>query len=338
MKKVLLALTLLAATAMNASAKIWRVNNNAGAVADFSNLQSAHNAAQSGDTLQVESSGGTYSIQLTKKLVVIGPGYFLNENPQTQINTTGATLYSAEFKPGSSGSVVQGFTIYFTTVNESGVTLQRNRLTSGLEFATTQSISNDTLRQNYLGASISGGTANTTCTGLLVYNNLIAASPININTSWINNFNGYFINNSLTGSYYYNFICVNFVIQNNIIYGVANNAYTLSNTWFNNVFGTAPFAAGNGNVVNANFDDIFVGWNSATGFSSDGRYKLKPVSVAKNAGTINGMVVDCGAFGGPAPYVLSGMPPVPSVYQLTAPTQIPSGTPTMNLTISAASH
>ena len=45
--------------------------------------------------------------------------------------------------------------------------------------------------------------------------------------------------------------------------------------------------------------------------STDGQYQLKAGSPAIGAG--NGGV-NCGAYGGPNPYVLSGLPPVPATW------------------------
>ena len=67
-----------------AQAAIITVDKNAGNNADFTSLQTAHNAAASGDTLYVAGSSQGYSrLTLSKKLFVFGPGYFLTENPDT---------------------------------------------------------------------------------------------------------------------------------------------------------------------------------------------------------------------------------------------------------------
>ena len=59
---------------INASAKIWRVNNT-GVPADFTTAQAAINSVSvvNGDTIHLEASGASYgSMNITKQLVIIG--------------------------------------------------------------------------------------------------------------------------------------------------------------------------------------------------------------------------------------------------------------------------
>ena len=56
------------------------------------NLQ-AYAAASAGDTIYIESSPVPYGpLDMYKRLVVIGTGYFLSENDSTQANTEIASL------------------------------------------------------------------------------------------------------------------------------------------------------------------------------------------------------------------------------------------------------
>ena len=120
-----------------------------------------------------------------------------------------------------------------------------------------------------------------------------------------------------------------------------------SNIYFNNIVSTSSAVSGiptgNANQFSVTpFTTVYVNWNNTTPGSTtpDGEYALVPItSPALGAGTLNGVAVDCGAFGGPAPYVLSGMPQqIPSIYAFTAPTQVISGTANIMVTFSAASH
>ncbi|MDZ7649737.1 MAG: hypothetical protein U5K54_22755 [Cytophagales bacterium] len=76
-------------------AKIWIVDSNPGSASkDFVNLQEAHDGASTGDTLYLIGSGVSYittTVTLTKRLVIFGPGYFLN-NPDTQVSLLAAFL------------------------------------------------------------------------------------------------------------------------------------------------------------------------------------------------------------------------------------------------------
>lgn len=70
--------------------------------------------------------------------------------------------------------------------------------------------------------------------------------------------------------------------------------------------------AGNGNSSNTTgFSSGFIGSGS-----TDGKWQLSASSIFKGVG-FGG--ADCGIFGGAEPYVLSGIPPIPTIYSLTAP-------------------
>ncbi|GAG44181.1 unnamed protein product, partial [marine sediment metagenome] len=91
LKLILSTFTILAVISTPASGKIWRLDNSVGVVdADFTTLQAAHDssAVTTGDTLYVYGSNTTYGVlATTKRLFIFGPGYFLDENPNTQDNT-----------------------------------------------------------------------------------------------------------------------------------------------------------------------------------------------------------------------------------------------------------
>ncbi len=72
----------------------------------------------------------------------------------------------------------------------------------------------------------------------------------------------------------------------------------------------------------------------------DSRMMLKAGSPAIGAGVTVGTIVspDCGAFGATDPYKLSGIPNIPTIYSLSAPTSIPSGTNSMNVTFSTRNN
>ena len=63
--------------------------------------------------------------------------------------------------------------------------------------------------------------------------------------------------------------------------------------------------------------NICKGYPTQGALTFDNRYELKAGSPAIGAG-VGG--IDCGAFGGETPYKLSGIPFVPLIYQVNAPT------------------
>ncbi|MGC4101715.1 right-handed parallel beta-helix repeat-containing protein [Ferruginibacter sp.] len=328
-----------------AHAKIWRVNNNFGVAADFSSTTACFSSASvhAGDTVHIEASATAYQdFNVTKRLTIIGTGYFLTENsplianPKTQANTNVSYVSNIGFAAGSKGSSVSGMSGYGIYLDDSLITVQRCRVNNIL-VNISSNIYADTIRQNTIGGLSSNGDNSTKAENLIIYNNVFSnfyavnffSNPILVNT-------GYFINNLFYGGTYFN--CTNFTFQNNIMSGPYFGALLSSNSFFNCIADNAGIPSGSGNQLNVGFDNVFVGWSSASGYSSDSRFALKAGSPAIAAGVLNGSPVDCGPFGGPAPYVLSGMPSVPSIYTFTAPTTISSGTTSMNITISTISH
>ena len=139
-KFVLTALLVFALSSAAAYAEIWRVDNNIGSSGDFTTAQDAHDDAGDGDTLYFIGSPTSYgSLTMTKKLTIYGPGYFLDENPDTQQNKNSATIGQLNFEEGSENSYVSGMTISSNlNINTNDITLQRNHI---LCIATTSSIS-----------------------------------------------------------------------------------------------------------------------------------------------------------------------------------------------------
>ena len=362
MKKIsLILIVTLSVFSQKSSAKIWRVNNNTGVNANFTDIQSAVNAATTlnGDTIHVEASAAGYgSCVLNKRLVIIGPGYYLTEtsplvaNSKTQVNTNVGYFSNMYFNPGSKGSVVSGIYINsFCLFQDSSATLQHCYINGDVYFGDNYGnipAANDTVRQNLITGGFRAGFNNPAkFKNMIIYNNIIGG-PSGVDFSGnINNVDGFLINNDFV--YYYSAFSsnpvsvtsANFVYQNNVFGYVNFGAYQSSNVYFNNICNGTGVPAGNSNVQNVDASAVvYNDWTgNGAGFSSDGRFQLKGgANPAVNAGTINGTTINCGAFGGPAPYILSGMSNVPSIYALTVPAQINSGTTTMNISLSSASH
>lgn len=321
-------LTCLLLLSIASFGKIWIVDSNIGSTAkDFTNLQSAHDGALAGDTLYLIGSPNNYitsRVYITKRLVILGPGYFLNENPDTQVTTLSAYLFFGgtcteviDFASGSEGSIVMGLTIAGRIkVSVNNIMIKRNLFTDGQPGCNdpriTISGSNVFIVQNYVWGAGQG-------TGILVNSGF---TNITINNNFLFNYcygcGGGIVslnaagsslevsNNIFTGG-----ISVsNSLVQNNIF--LTNNNFTTTGSIVRNnlhVFNSLP--AGNNNTNGVSTTSIFEGPGS-----TDGQWKLKTGSLAIGVG-FNG--VDCGMFGGPEPYVLSGIPPIPTIYSLTAP-------------------
>ena len=72
----------------------------------------------------------------------------------------------------------------------------------------------------------------------------------------------------------------------------------------------------NGNQFNIDMATVFADFDGSLDLSTDGKWELKAGSPAIEAGISD---ADCGAFGGPAPYILSGVPNLPHIYQADVP-------------------
>src|SRR5215217_1034910 len=128
MKKPLLCVWLSLSLSVCSYAKIWRLNNNTGITADFTNIQAAHDGAGSGDTLHVEGSPTSYgSLTWNKKLVIIGPGYFLDQNADLQAHILSAKLDGITFYSESAGSEVMGMEISGSAaIHARNIVIKRN--------------------------------------------------------------------------------------------------------------------------------------------------------------------------------------------------------------------
>ena len=331
-KLILLALCFTTLTVLNSSAKIWRVNS-AGLPADFTTIQAAHDAASvaAGDTLHIEPSTVSYgNLTSTKKLIIIGPGYFLNENSGQQANPTTATIGRLILNSGSDGSLITGLTITTSgnahEINTGNITISRNDFKgSHIYMSGSSSYSNVIISGNYgIGTVYYSSSSELLITNLFILNNVVTSLGLT------NQFSGTIANNVIGSS---NIRISNFIIKNNIcIDGQWQTVFVGSNNTISNNISAANggLPAGNGNQNYVSMANVFVG---LSGNSTDGQYQLKLNSPAIGAG-LNGE--DCGIFGGNTPYHLSGLPKIPSVYLLTAPTN--SNGPTLPVTISVKTN
>ncbi len=204
----------------SAFAKKWRVNNGltAPTQVDFNELKEAveNFDVKSGDTIYVEGSAQPYQgeIEIFKKLIILGPGYFLDEanDPPTLCNQLHAIIGGKPgitLKEGSDGSYITG--LYFDTnfsspisisIEEtSDITITRNRMEE-LSFPTGPSpniftSTNIKITRNLICEDILLGCYHT-INILIVKNNLIGNDIRSLcsNTSTLNILNGTVINNT----------------------------------------------------------------------------------------------------------------------------------------------
>ncbi|MCO6497469.1 MAG: hypothetical protein J5I50_07375 [Chitinophagaceae bacterium] len=332
-------------------AQIWRVNSSETIQSDFKQLSEAIASpqVQEGDSIYLEGAETPYeTVTVNKKVVIFGTGYFLEEitNEKTQWFKNVSKIQSIIFAPGSSGTKISGLQIEGSTeINDTYITIERCFLKNWVRLADKPNTSAnfDTLRQNFI-YGLNSREATSTANGILVYNNIFFGKGFNFSSN-IDNTSIYAINNNFfpdTENGSVPFICKNVLFQNNIMQnpsiGSANQPF---NQYFNNIISNTAFSSTGNNKQNVDMNSVFVGWNGGKtnppeGFSPDNRFKLVPNSPATLSGSINSTYIDCGAYGGDAPYIPSGMPPIPSIFFISFPNLI--STPTATLILSIASH
>lgn len=333
-----------------ATAKSWRVNNNVGVNADFVSFYAAAISAsvQPGDTLYMEPSTTAYttnSITLTKQLVVIGPGYFLDPadvtypyNPGLQVATKTAPIAFLRLGAGSDGTKFLGVNLEGSLYMNGASNVKFEKIYFGYGGVYFESGTNDnvSIRKSFFfssNAMSNGPTA--TITNLVIENNLFWGSYATLDR--LTGSGNIFRNNSIANSGN-TWSFTNAYVANNI-FGSTASANFVNCTIKNNLFQANQVLPGTAtnNQVNVNMANVFV---LGTTNSLDSRFVLKAGSPAIGAGLTVGAVVspDCGAYGATDPYKLSGIPNIPSIYSLTVPVSIPSGATTMNVTLSTRNN
>ena len=345
-----LVLILLLHASTSLMATIRRVDGNTANGAPYTTIQAAIDAAVAGDTIQIVGAASAYAgANVNKQLVIIGPGYFLGENAQTQMNKSTARLTSSiRLTTGSSGTTVMGLYFDMTGVcmdldgGLSSIVIKRNyfRGIGALRMNFTSAVMNNiTIQQNYfLDDPLSWNYSNTN-NNIFLLNNFIGGSVVGLNGSSLTIKHNVF---NTAGNFVYDgsYDILNSVIQNNIINitgGAPAANVDASNTFTNNLSNTTVFGTQNGNQASVIMSDVFEvnpATTNPTPFTTDSRWQLKTGSPANGAGASG---EDCGMFGGSDPYVLSGLPPIPAIYELTAPTTA-TQSGGLNVTIKAKTH
>lgn len=349
MKKLFFISVITLFTALTASAKIWRVNNNAGIVADFTTLTAAvaNASVVSGDTIHIEPSATSYTgPTINKQLVIIGNGYFLTGaggNAGLQAITTESVFSDMTFASGSAGTKLIGLVLannsfvggYNGNVN---ITFEKCRFVgvAPVNFQNrAEAFSNIVLRKCFFSTAASTWqAANATLTNFTIENSIFASAVTFLTGAGTLNFT--FRNNhivsaaSLSNAYVANCVFGSTGANTFTSCNVKNNLFVFNQTGIT----IGPLSVNGNNLVNQTLASIILN----TG-SDDGKFVLAGGSPAIGGGVdISGTKPDCGAFGGTDPYKLSGIPGIPTIYALTVPASVPLGTPTMNVTISTRNN
>jgi hypothetical protein len=351
MKKQVLMSILVACVAMTSHARIWRVNNNAGVNANFTSLIDAIAAASNDDIIYVEPSPINYdpgrSIDVNKRLTIIGNGSFLSQHSGLQVNSNDSKLDITPmssngnlfFINGSSGSKVYGIWANAIGVDNGvdNITIQRCRTSGSIVVLGT--CTNITIMENWATyiRSEYGPYGGSAVTNLTIKNNIVLG-VIEVKP---NDVNVLIENNTVTASFGIAMNLnnnANIVVTNNILLSLGGGPPAVvqgaNATYFNNIAHDSSIPSGNGNQLNVAPSTLF----NNLSFTFDGDAQLKAGSPAIDMG-LNGSGDDIGAFNNGInrpTFILGLIPPYPTIYTLTVPNVVT--TSSMNVTISTKSN
>jgi len=259
--------------ALISDATVRTVSNVPSPSAQFSTIQAAVDACNSGDTVLVQGSGTAYAsfIIADKRLVVIGPGWKpLRNVPQLTANLQNCTINGT----ASSGTEIQGLTFtggYNYGINVQGaVTINnlrfiRNHFAKGVVIGSTGigNYSSYLFEGNWFDGTYidAGGYGTNNYANFIIQNNLFYSGGVRYFTNASNMMldHNLFYNDALyyvfgTNASYPSY---NFTIQNNVfcraelVYGVSGTAGAANSVFKNNITfntnATAPWTL-NGNI------------------------------------------------------------------------------------------
>ncbi|MBA4852548.1 hypothetical protein [Emticicia sp. BO119] len=317
-------------------------------VVNGDNLQTKINNAVAGDVLMV-GAGNYGNISVNKALSFIGTGYFLpGGGPGVGPAVINGTV---EFTDGSSNSIMTGFQIQQNVyIGASNVTFSRNFFNAsgsvlylGQNIGNYKAVQNVSVKQCYiLASSIQINGSNSYQNSNYLFKNNIIEADFYLNHGAESS--GAFINNTFAAS---------LTTSNGDDFNMGGGAY-LNLSFYNNIFGISLLTSGsyllngvnvpqnfkynvlkgNGtpeqnapvtNLINQDNTTFFAGYpGNSAGLTTDARNILGTSSPARDFGRLapfsnDSPVTDAGAFGGDEPYVLSGIPTGPYVYEVSVP-------------------
>lgn len=316
-----------------------RVNNTAGTSPNYATIQAAISAAADGDTILIEGSTTAYAPfdLINKRLTLVGPGYSLASNLGTPANKLGAIVSGgssyirtqAESAGSANGTLVMGLefqgALYLEACNN--VTIARCQFFSSnnIVYLHVQGSDNIIRQCNFrAGYRINFGHPTIVPSGNRIENCLMPDVELMMAGGITPPI--YYLRNNLlrriSGD-------ASVVAENNILINEMSDAFP-NGTFRNNLFYNRipDFLNGSGNITFTSASTIMGNFNYPS--LNDNRYLLSPLSAANpayNAGTDGTHI---GPFGGANPYVLSGVPPLPTIDELSVPQFAAPGT---NLTI-----
>lgn len=142
---------------IGAYANILRVNN-VDSSAPYASIAAAVTAAVDGDTIVVDGTSVDYDdVTINKRLVVIGPGYWLRQNGIATEAAHDATI--GAITTTQEGTVLMGLQPRNITINASKTIVKRCYITEGIGIS--KDAANCVIHQNFIGGTVGAGYDNT---------------------------------------------------------------------------------------------------------------------------------------------------------------------------------
>ena len=328
---------LLAFSCSTFAQTIRRCNNNPGVtgVNVYTTIQDAHDAAAAGDIIYVEPSVNAYGgLTATKRLTIIGNGYYNEANPNTPFEKLSSMVNYIIFNNGSANSFMSGIHLQGNAnIQDTQISITRCLVIGNCTFGrSSNTVSNQYSRGNngmitkciIVGAII--GQNNVDVNSQFGYNTTVSncifrgGSIHNLTNSTINNNvfhrgGGSNINNLIGCSFTNNILDARgYSTPIEFVNGVLNGN-SRGNTISNNIcLGQSATPSGNGNVSNGDINTTFLIANPWSSGTDDANFQLAAGSPAIGIGTGG---TNAGAFGGANPYILSGLPAYPVMTNFT---------------------
>lgn len=280
-------------TAMVVQSATLRVNNTDPA-APYASIEDAVKSASEGDTIMVEGSNISYGdVTINKRVVLIGPGYWLRENGIVTEAGYSAKVHTLTIL--SEGTVIMGiYSDYQIIIGASGTIIQRCAVVSAryLSIEMRKGADNCVITQCFLSGGFGSTDEEISTSRHFISNNIIDGMQLwNLNDSYI----GY-----------------------NTIDSWKNYSCGIGNKIEKNLLDMTEFPLGfndGNNNVNA-VDNYFLGdfFKIIVTKDTDIRDCVYPQDAYAY-----------GAFAGDTPYVISGIPASPIIENLTVPTSAEAG-------------
>lgn len=319
---------------VTASATCWRINPSPYAGAQFKTVADAMNDINvlSGDTLLLDPGMHEDFTLQRNNMTVIGSGYFLDKNKDWAESQSTIIMYVTL----SEGSKIEGCDITSLVLRGDNIA-SRCKVSSSINctpsyypgenslitqcYVSYIELNNNCIARNNIVDGIVQGRR-----GCIFENNIVVgySDYWGSNPHVIRNFENSTIRNNILINTRQGFDDNQIPYATAIMYSCSNNVIQ------NNVMSTpakyADSTIPHNYFVGATIENTFVNEGS-----DDAKWQLLDSSAAKGAATHGG---DCGAFGGPTPYVLSGIPQfLPHITEALVPAKPTDGKITVKLKI-----